>query len=821
MKKVISILVIAALTACGGGSSDKSTAPTPVPAPTVNTAPAATNDIGLAQNNQPVVLDVLANDTDAENNSLSISKIIAEPTMGSVEIVNNTLVYTPNKDVALVDTLQYELSDGELTSTASVAVTVNHTISISGKVTDSPISSARVSATLSGETFTTTADNEGNYKLDLTISSMTPELLVISAIGSEDKDQQNVELIAVIGETTSLLTAVADNRELPVVDNSTNITHVSSATYLLSVDRNENEALASMDSYMQFVSELDSNELMSTAGFIKLLVDNDDFDIPNGKTTLSLLENNNAAVNTADAITNYLLENDLLGEDGQPTTVYVSALSAAIAETLADPDVVEQFTADMFNNKTMIQLAAIKEGWLPYSGDALVFSDNGYTIYHDANVHADKPEIVYTRSIVDGKLRLKSNENKREYITIHASVFTYLVENYGFSQQLENELVNAYETGRIASDTEIDILLYDEFIDYTLISSNDINYQVAIEKKSYYQFDIPEGANWSSNIAKSETFTNNSNGSLIHTPKKHWLNKTLADINGRWLLYFDSSFIDFINNFEEATARVAKIADVNPSTTTATVEGKAYNVGLADGVLSLTSGSESYKYQPIQASSNAYFAIVEKWSEGKLEYVSARQIAKFENNHQEFVNNLSTELPIAHLAYTNGSISSQWQGDRLKLDNIYGYQFSASGNLRRGISAYEANSENELDQFDLGDDRWTWNSSGNGVNLNLDTGYTKRHRTWQVISVDSDGYALIFEQSTFAYDYDGNGTIDDDEIGQFIRPRLNIIKQVDLSSWAEAWQNTLDMGLITQAVNTDVKSEISFKSRELEKKLLN
>lgn len=387
--------------------------------------------------------------------------------------------------------LQYELSDGELTSTASVAVTVNHTIIISGKVTDSPISSARVSATLSGETFTTTADNEGNYKLDLTISSMTPELLVISAIGSEVKDQQNVELIAVIGETTSLLTAVADNRELPVVDNSTNITHVSSATYLLSVDRNENEALASMDSYMQIISELDSNELMSTAGFIKLLVDNDDFDIPNGKTTLSLLENNNAAVNTADAINNYLLENDLLGEDGQPTTVYVNALSAAIAETVADPDVVEQFTADMFNNKTMIQLAAIKEGWLPYSGDALVFSDNGYTIYHDANVHADKPEIVYTRSIVDGKLRLKSNEHKREYITIYPSDFTYLAENYGFSQPLENELVYAYEAGRIANGTTIDILLYDEFIDYTLISSNDINYQVAIEKKATISLIFP------------------------------------------------------------------------------------------------------------------------------------------------------------------------------------------------------------------------------------------------------------------------------------------------------------------------------------------
>ena len=234
VKKVISILAIAALSACGGGSSSKSRpapTPTPNPTPVVNTAPTANNDVGLAQNNQPIVLDVLANDTDAEGSSLSISKIVTMPTMGSVEIVNNTLVYTPNKDVALKDTLEYELSDGELTATASVEITVNHTLNISGKVTDSPIAKAEVTATLGNDVFTTTADNEGNYTLALTINSMIPELMVITARGSEGNSQQNVELIAIIDDTTSLLSEVDENRDLANDDNSANVTHVTTASY--------------------------------------------------------------------------------------------------------------------------------------------------------------------------------------------------------------------------------------------------------------------------------------------------------------------------------------------------------------------------------------------------------------------------------------------------------------------------------------------------------------------------------------------------------------------------------------------------------------
>lgn len=809
VKKVISIFAIAALSACGGGSSSKSTpapTPTPNPTPVVNTAPTANNDVGLAQNNQPIVLDVLANDTDAEGSSLSISKIVTMPTMGSVEIINNTLVYTPNKDVALKDTLEYELSDGELTTTASVEITVNHTLNINGKVTDSPIANAEVTATLGNDVFTTTADNEGNYTLALTINSMIPELVVITARGREGNSQQNVELIAIIDDTTSLLSEVDENRDLANDDNSANVTHVTTASYLLTADRNDNEAVTSMAEFKQLVGGLDSNELMSTAGFIKLLVDNDDFDIPNDETTLSLLtENYNEPLNTYDAINSYLTENDLLDESGQPTAAYSEALSVAINETVADLDVVEQFTAEMFTSKTMIKLPATKEGWLPYAGDAFVFSDNDYTVFYDANSYSVNPEIVYTRSIVNGKLRLKTEQSTPKFTSSFDYPYYELAEKYGFEQSVVDELNNAYLSGKILEYLNIDMTEHTEYIDYTLIAGNEINYQVAIETKSYYQFDMPSSLE--GNTVKSAFITNNSNGSLIHTPEKLWTDKSVTDINGNWLLYFDGLFNDYLSNFEETTAPFATITALSPSSASAIAGEKEYSTSLNNGTLSLTSGNESYKFRPIQASSNAYLAIVEKWLDGKLEYAHARQIMKVNGNQEEFANNISTELPHVQLVYFSGSLSSSWQGNKFKLDSVYGHQFSENGDLRRGLSGDAVNNEFHeygVDHFDMGDTRWKWNKDNNIINLTLKLDNAFAHRTWQVITTNENGYTMVLEQSIRGHDVNNNDIFEDNEIGQYIRPRIQIVKQDDLSQWQKAWQNTKDLGLVTDNKNAQL-----------------
>ncbi len=95
-----------------------------------NEPPGGVNDYVMTQKNQPVTIDVLANDVDDNNDPLLISSIFIPPQNGTATInQNNTITYWPETDFVGSDSFDYELSDGVGgTDTAAVSVTVNGTI---------------------------------------------------------------------------------------------------------------------------------------------------------------------------------------------------------------------------------------------------------------------------------------------------------------------------------------------------------------------------------------------------------------------------------------------------------------------------------------------------------------------------------------------------------------------------------------------------------------------------------------------------------------------------------------------------------------------
>ena len=90
-----------------------------------DTAPTAVDDEASTDEDTPVTIDVLGNDTDPEGDPLVIE---GTPTAenGTVTVnADGTLEYTPNPDFNGDDTITYEISDGNGgTDTAEVAVTV-------------------------------------------------------------------------------------------------------------------------------------------------------------------------------------------------------------------------------------------------------------------------------------------------------------------------------------------------------------------------------------------------------------------------------------------------------------------------------------------------------------------------------------------------------------------------------------------------------------------------------------------------------------------------------------------------------------------------
>lgn len=91
----------------------------------INDAPIAENDsVSLSQNAQATLIDVLANDSDIDSSELTLTALNYSG-QGSVSISNQQISYQPASGFSGPDSLSYTLSDGQLSSNATVSIQVN------------------------------------------------------------------------------------------------------------------------------------------------------------------------------------------------------------------------------------------------------------------------------------------------------------------------------------------------------------------------------------------------------------------------------------------------------------------------------------------------------------------------------------------------------------------------------------------------------------------------------------------------------------------------------------------------------------------------
>ncbi|HHP0481053.1 TPA: tandem-95 repeat protein, partial [Vibrio campbellii] len=91
----------------------------------INDAPVANDDSAVTNEDTPVTIDVLTNDTDVDGDTLTIVNASVPADQGAVEIVDGKLVFTPAENFNGEATISYTVSDGELEDSAEVSVTVN------------------------------------------------------------------------------------------------------------------------------------------------------------------------------------------------------------------------------------------------------------------------------------------------------------------------------------------------------------------------------------------------------------------------------------------------------------------------------------------------------------------------------------------------------------------------------------------------------------------------------------------------------------------------------------------------------------------------
>ena len=109
-----------------------------------DTAPMAQGEAVATNEDTPLVIDVLANDSDANGDAISVFDFV-QPGNGTVAVNSDgTLTYTPNADFHGADSFTYSVGDGVLSDVATVNLTVN-------SVPDAPVANDDSLATLPGE----------------------------------------------------------------------------------------------------------------------------------------------------------------------------------------------------------------------------------------------------------------------------------------------------------------------------------------------------------------------------------------------------------------------------------------------------------------------------------------------------------------------------------------------------------------------------------------------------------------------------------------------------------------------------------------------
>ena len=115
--------------------------------------PVANNNTATTNQGQPVIIDILDNDTDADGTiNPSTIQIETAPTSGNITINDdNTITYTPNSNQPGEDSFTYTVQDdeGNTSNTATVSITINNTAPSINEITVEPTISEGIAATFS------------------------------------------------------------------------------------------------------------------------------------------------------------------------------------------------------------------------------------------------------------------------------------------------------------------------------------------------------------------------------------------------------------------------------------------------------------------------------------------------------------------------------------------------------------------------------------------------------------------------------------------------------------------------------------------------
>ncbi|EPN5212502.1 tandem-95 repeat protein [Vibrio parahaemolyticus] len=268
----------------------------------VNDAPVAKDDIATTQEDTVVTIDVLPNDSDVDDDKLSIESASVPKEQGTVEVVDGKLVFTPAENFNGDAEITYTVTDGELTDAAKVTVTVNPvndapTIKVDAveSITEDAVSTDTVVATLTvrdtdtpEDQLTVSLENNSNGYFVLVGNEVKLTQAGVDAVNNDELNLKDLTISASVSDglnpTANDSDSLIVNRvnDAPTVENAIADQELSEdfATYTIDL----NDAFKDSDSALNFSVSGNSNVLVSIENGIATVSPTADW---NGSETLT------------------------------------------------------------------------------------------------------------------------------------------------------------------------------------------------------------------------------------------------------------------------------------------------------------------------------------------------------------------------------------------------------------------------------------------------------------------------------------------------------------------------------------------------------
>lgn len=794
-KNALAIALVLALSACGGGGdSSEPTSPESIPVPDqeppANSAPVATNDSGSTVNDANVQIDVLGNDSDDDNDTLSLEAITTQPENGSVAIEGDMAVYTPNVGYYGTDTFSYRISDGEETAEGEATVTVGQEVVVEGVVADSQNNEVKVSVDLGDEVVSTTSDTEGRYELTFVIEKANN---LISLTSEQQVGNSTLKLASALGSSDQLVEAATSQSGRRLTDTTLSKAKISYLTTAMWVfyEHQRGESEASVDEFEAYVATLSLEQLVDTASFIKVLATSPDYSMASGIDTLSFFTSSDASVE--DTIFAYLSDRDAVSQSGDLSDNYLMAFESARKELIENGRLSRPVASNELAGNVWAQVR-IRGNFSAETDSALTFADGGTG--KETGLLTDRQDkltetLTYSWTLRDdGAVAIEYDQNSD-----NETSYTFACSGDPrlalFSEQAQTEAAelcegaseNAVLPGSVAKKS------------LTLNKISEVNGVSHFQSEAQYTYTLALEAAGNEDYTAQQTELDVK--SFATTPEalsleassitaNRWsftvpttIEYTIPAPDGDETVQFSGHFPDLINFTESAT--------FSSDNTGASGTWRLMD----DGTLQLQFASETVSVLPFMETDFSMLALITVDSgEDTFSFVS-EMVPEDTASLESF--KLVQALPKIWSSQSHCPVEGCWTYGKLKARKFAGFSFNSD----KTMTWLNATPENDAFETASPTSNTLWQRDPSNFIEVVTEGQDENgntyleYRSWKLVQQSDDGWLKVIELYAVHLYY-----ADDREPVSFkYKPHIESLRLIDLSETFPAmWQNTQEQG---------------------------